>query len=441
MTPAGPVGTSLTVLELARAGRFAEISELFAPNLRALVSAEALRAAWEAELARRGPVVTIGRPASEPAHAGIVVVRVPVSCERGELTLVVHVSEAGELTGLQLAPASAAAPVAAWEPPDYADPGTFDEQDVTLGAGRLAVPGTLSLPHGPGPRPAVVLLAGSGPLDRDETLGRNKPFKDLAWGLASRGVAVLRFDKVTYAHPRELSEARAVTVVEEYVPDALAAVDLLRRRPTLDAERIFVLGHSLGGTVAPRVAAVEPSVAGLVILAGGTQPLHWAAVRQVRYLASLEPATAAASEPVIEAMSEQARLVDSPDLSPSTAPNRLPFGVPASYWLDLRGYRPVEVAAALDRPMLILQGGRDYQATVADDLAGWQAGLAHRPDVTIRVYPPDNHMFFRGIGPSAPAEYEPAQHVDPAVVADIARWVTTVLDSAPGAPTERQPPP
>ncbi|HUZ21530.1 MAG TPA: alpha/beta fold hydrolase [Acidimicrobiales bacterium] len=428
--PEPAITTSLAVLELARAERFGEIRDRYAPQLRAMVTAEALRAAWAAELDRQGPVSSVGTPVSEPAGPGVVVVKVPVTCERGALTVVVAVAEGDWLVGLQLAPAGAAGPSAPWEPPPYADPETFDEQDVTVGSDPLAVPGTLSLPREPGPLPAVVLLGGSGPLDRDETIGRNKPLKDLAWGLASRGVVVLRFDKVTYAHGSEVKRARDFTVTDEYVPHAVAAVHLLRRHPAVDAKRVFLAGHSLGGTVAPRVAAGEPSVAGLVILAGGTQPLHWAAVRQVRYLASLDPRTAAASEPAIEAMSEQARLVDSPDLSPSTPASELPFGIPAPYWLDLRGYDPVAVAAALDRPILILQGGRDYQATVPDDLAGWKAGLAHRPEVTIHVYAPDNHLFLPGTGPSSPAEYEPAQHVDPAVVGDIASWLTTVIDGA-----------
>lgn len=352
-----PAATSLAVLEMAQAGRCAQIREMFAPQLRPMVTTEAIQAAWSAELGRRGQVASIGAPVSEPAQGGVVVVKVPVACEHGELTVVISVTEASQLTGIQLAPASAAEPIAPWEPPSYANPDLFDEQDVTVGSGPLAVPGTLSLPRGGGPRAAVVLLAGSGPMDRDETIGRNKPFKDLAWGLASAGVAVLRFDKVTYAHPREIRDAGDVTVVQEYVTHASAAVHLLQGHPDVDAGRVYVLGHSLGGTLAPRVAAGEPSVAGVVILAGGTQPLQWAAVRQVRYLASLDPDTAAASQPVIETMSDQARLVDGPDLSSSTPTNELPFGVPASYWLDLRDYKPVEVAAALDKPILILQGG------------------------------------------------------------------------------------
>ena len=104
--------------------------------------------------------------------------------------------------------------------------------------------------------------------------------------------------------------------------------------------------------------------------------------------------------------------------------SELPFGLPASYWLDLRDYDPVATAAALDRPMLILQGGRDFQVTAEDDLSRWQAGLGSWADVTIRVHEADNHLFFPGTGPSTPAEYETPQHVDPAVVADIARWLT-----------------
>jgi dienelactone hydrolase len=324
----------------------------------------------------------------------------------------------GWLTGLHLAPAGAAEPVRPWEPPDYADPARFTEHDLTVGDGPLAVDGTLSVPRS-GSGTAVVLLTGSGPNDRDETLGRNKPFKDIAWGLASRGSTVLRYDKVTYAHPDQLRTRRDFTLADEYVPHAVAAVDLLRR----DHDRVFVLGHSQGGTAAPRVAAAAPAIAGLVIMAGGTLPLHWAAVNQFRYLASQNPATAAASQHTIDAITRQARMVDSPDLAPSTPDSELPFGAPAPYWLDLRAYDPAATAAGLGKPMLILQGGRDYQVTVADDLAGWRAALAGRPDVTIRVYDADNHLFFTGTGPSTPAEYEPAQHVDPAVVTDIADWL------------------
>jgi uncharacterized protein len=409
---------------MARNGQFAEIRDRFAPQLQPMVPAETLRAAWEAEIAKHGAVSALGTPLAEPAGPGVTVVKVPVTFARDTMTVAVGLAgeEGGEswITGIQLLPASAAEPVAPWAPPPYADPDSFTSRDVSVGDGTLAVPGTLSVPRrDDGPVPGVVLLSGSGPNDRDETIGRNKPFKDLAWGLATAGIAVLRFDKITRAHPDLVAANTGFTLTDEYVPHAVAAIGLLREHPAVDPARVFVAGHSEGGTVAPRVAARAP-VAGLVILAGGAQPLHQAMLRQFRYLAARAPAQAAA----LDAIARRVAAVDDPGLSESTPRSDLPFGVPAAYWLDLRGYDPAAAAAALGKPLLIVQGGRDYQATVADDLSRWQAALDGRPDVTIRVYPADNHLFFPGEGPSSPAEYEPAQHVDPAVVADIAAWLT-----------------
>jgi dienelactone hydrolase len=318
---------------------------------------------------------------------------------------------------------SAVVDIEAWQPPEYADPAVFDEHGVTVGSGPFAVPGTITLPHGEGPRPAAVLLAGGGPFDRDGTAGPNKILKDIAWGLASRGVAVLRFDKVTYAHREQIAATPEFTPTEEYVPHAVAGIEILRGLPTVDDERVFVIGHSMGGKFAPRVAAAEPTVAGLVVLAGDTVPIQWSMVRVIKHLTEVDPATAAVL-PTVEAATEHAKLVDSPELSPVTPAEKLPFGMPAPYWLDMRTYDPVAVAATLDLPMLFMQGERDYQLTIDGDLAGWRAGLAGRPDVTVRTYAADDHMFFPGTGPSMPEDYTHPHHVDPEVVADIADWLT-----------------
>ncbi|WP_328701398.1 alpha/beta hydrolase family protein [Amycolatopsis pittospori] len=360
-------------------------------------------------------MTAFGEPVADPAGPGLTRVQVPVFCSQGGFTVVMVVDDAGALAGVRFATA------AVWTPPDYADEKEFAEHEITVRAQPGPVGGTLTLPRGPGPWPGVVLLSGGGIFDRDGTAGPNKPLKDLAWGLASRGVAVLRFDKVTHSRP-ELAQTAGFTMTTEYVPHAVAAIRFLQRQLAVDSRRVFVVGHSMGGKVAPRVAAAEPSVAGLVLLAADAEPMHQAAVRVVRKLAALDPGVG--TDALVETITRQAEVVAGPSLSQSTPTEDLLFGFPASYWLDLRGYDPVAAAAVLDLPMLLLQGGRDYQVTIEDDLARWQTGLAGRPDVTVRVHEAADHLFFPGAGPSSPSDYEHPHHVDPAVVGDIATWVT-----------------
>ncbi|WP_037971777.1 alpha/beta hydrolase family protein [Streptomyces sp. NRRL WC-3742] len=400
---------------LLRAEHFDKIAELFAPPLRAMVSAEALQLAWATEAAGHGGIRAVREPVIEAGETDPIRVRIAVTCADAGFTVVTSVGGDGLLHGLRLDPHDGAV----WQPPHYAQEDRFTEREVLLDTGPLAVPGTLTLPDGPGPWPAAVLLAGGGPFDRDGTSGPNKPLKDIAWGLASRQVAVLRFDKPTFAHPDRLPSD--FTMADEYLPPALAAVRLLRRQPEVAPDRIHLLGHSMGGKAAPRIAAADPTIAGLVLLAADAQPMHEAAVRVAHYLATLTPGPSA--DEAVAALTRQAALAASPELTPDTPPNLLPLGFFAAYWLDLRAYDPVATAAALACPMLILQGGRDYQVTVTDDLELWQRALANRPEVAIRIHQDANHLFFTGSGQATPAEYARPGHVAPAVVDEIATWL------------------
>jgi hypothetical protein len=249
---------------------------------------------------------------------------------------------------------------------------------------------------------AVVLVHGSGPNDRDETVGANHPFRDLAWGLADRGIAVLRYEKRTRQYPDRTAAIKNLTVRDETIDDAIAAARLLRSRDRIDPKRVFVLGHSLGGTLAPRIAAEDGALAGIVIMAGATRPLEQVAREQIAYLASLAPA----ASPVDQ----------------EAALQRLLHAAPDSYWKDLNAYQPARTAATLTIPILILQGERDYQVTL-DDLKGWRSALDDRPNVTIKTYPSLNHLFLPGEGKSTPGEYERAGRIPDLVLDDIARWI------------------
>jgi dienelactone hydrolase len=351
-----------------------------------------------------------------------------VTCEFEKATLDARVvfDKAGKIAGLNFVPT---APPVKYEPPAYSDPAKFEETEVTVGSGEWALPGTLTIPKGEGPFPALVLVHGSGPNNRDEELGPNKPFKDLAWGLATRGIAVLRYDKRSKVYGAKiLADPKleaGMTVKDETIDDALAAAALLEKTKKIDGKRVFILGHSQGGFLMPRIAlAAGPlKIAGFISMAGQTRPLDDTILRQMSYLYGLGGGAVSEEDKkklqdVKEAVARIKALTDADKGSTVKLLGAMP-----GYWLDLRGYDPPELAKSVKAPMLILQGGRDYQVT-KDDLENWKAALGTRKDVEFRLYPKLNHLFFEGEGFITPLEYiQKHGSVAPYVVEDIAGWI------------------
>lgn len=330
----------------------------------------------------------------------------------------------GKIAGLFFVPAKSDV---VYQAPAYVDKDAFREIEVTIGNGEWAVPGTLSLPTGQrtGPFAAVVLSPGSGPQDRDETIGPNRPFKDIAWGLCSRGIAVLRFDRRAFTHgPKIAAILDQITVKEEVIDDVNAAVALLRSRKEIDAARIFLLGHSLGAMLGPRMALGNEDIKGLILMAGPASPLQDIFLDQIIYLLSLQDTISDMDKAKLKEIKEQVARASDPKLAPATPAKDLPLGLPARYWLSLRGDSPPEAARKLMRPMLILQGERDYQVPMAE-FGVWKTALAGRKDATFKSYPRLNHLFLEGAGTgtSQPSEYLQPGHVPAEVIEDIAGWV------------------
>ncbi len=351
-----------------------------------------------------------------------------ITCEFAKATLDIKVvfDKAGKIAGFGFVPSG---PPAKYSPPAYADPAKFDETEVTVGDGEWKLPGTVTMPKGEGPFPGLVLVHGSGANDRNEALGPNRPFQDLAWGLAVRGIAVLRYDKRNKVYGAKIMAdpklASSLTVKEETVDDALAAAALLQRTPKIDPSRVFILGHSLGGFLMPRIAQASAplGIAGFISMAGLTRPLEDNILRQMNYLYGLAGASVSEEDKkrldAVKADVAKIRTLTDADLS-STA---MLFGAGAAYWLDLRGYQPAEAARSVSKPMLFLQGSRDYQVTAAD-LENWKTALGARKDVEFHLYPKLNHLFFEGQGLITPNEYiQRHGSVAPYVVDDIAAWI------------------
>lgn len=289
----------------------------------------------------------------------------------------------------------------------------------------LAVPtpigplhGALTLPQGNGPFPATVLLAGSGANDMDETVGPNKPLRDIAEGLARAGIASLRYDKRTFDHP----ESGANLVVDaEVTDDAVTAARLLARQKEVDPQRVFMLGNSLGAMMAPRIGRRDPQLAGLVLLAAPARPLLDVSAEQVRELGQRNHDSAAQIAADERAIVAEQKLLASAD--PRHPPAGSFGGLSQGYWLSLYDYHQVAVAKALPMPMLILQGGGDFQVSPTLDFARWQQALAGRPRAAFHLYPGLGHFFMPAGKTGTVADYRVPGHVDSQVIADIAAWM------------------
>jgi len=402
---------------LLAAGEFSQAASHFDGPMRAAMDAAGLEAAWKGLGARLGAFRGVEGVDTE-RRGELVAALVRCRFASGLVLARVVLDPGGQVTGLWFKPAAPA-----WEPPAYADRQRFEEREVVVGQGAWATPGVLSLPRGPGPFPAVVLVHGSGPSDRDETVGQQRPFKDLAFGLASRGIVVLRYDKRTLSHAAVLkAKLEEFTPQQEYVDDALAAVALLKGEARVDPQRIFVLGHSAGGRYAPRIAQASADVAGAVLLAGGARPFARVILEQYEYLASLDGVVAPEEKDAIADMRRRVAPLADPERLARTPAAELPFGVPAAYWQAELAHDQVAVARSLGKPLLVLQGERDYQVTM-EDFDGWRKGLAGVARVTFKSYPRLNHLFSEGEGKGTPDEYNQPGHVAAVVIEDLATWL------------------
>ncbi|KAG8626392.1 hypothetical protein KVT40_005337 [Elsinoe batatas] len=268
---------------------------------------------------------------------------------------------------------------------------------------------------------AGLILSGSGPCDVDSTVGANKPLKDLSLGLVKCNVASIRFEKVTFAHGMRIRDGKNFTLTEEYVPHALAAVRHAVRHPHVNNEAIVIVGHSLGAYITPKLASLDDSIRKCVLLACPARPVYYAAIGQFEYFAAMDDPSGQQPQPQIEELRKQAELADSPHLNRKTPAKDLPFGLCPAYWLDCRNYNPLQDLTSCQKPILCLQGGRDYQVT-SEDFDALIDSVEDKSSFKYILYEDLNHLFISGRGPPTPLEYGTPGNVAEAVILEVARW-------------------
>ena len=289
--------------------------------------------------------------------------------------------------------------------------------------------GLLTLPEdATSPVPAVVFVHGSGASNMDEKVGKLAPFKDLAQGLARHGIASVRYDKRSFAHGFKMLRDKSleVTVKTETIDDAILATDLLKKNPRIDPERVFIIGHSMGGMLAPRIDAEGGNYAGLIIMAGSPRKLEEIILDQNEDV--LRSTKGFVNWIVKKQVAKFAAMFDGMyELSDEEAKKRKMGGGTTLYYFKEMGEHPVSgYLLSTEKPILIMQGEKDFQATAEKDFAAYKQLLAGRSNVTFRLYENLSHAFVPSVYGDimkAKQEYNVEQHIGENVTVDIANWV------------------
>jgi dienelactone hydrolase len=395
---------------------------MFTPDLASKLPATTFGPEWDQVTGGAGAFVGVVGTASTPA-GGATNVLVRYRYEHGTTDQILAVTD-GAIRGVHSGDG-----LERYEAPAYVDPKAFDEEVAWLGSGATALPATIVVPHAAS-FPLVIFVHGSGGGDEDDsTPGGARLFRDLAGGLATRGIGSLRWVKRTHPPYGAISklDPKTFTIKEEYLDDVATAIALAKTVRGVDPKRIFIAGHSEGGWLTPWLLKDHPELAGGITLAGNARHLSGIAPSQLRYIAEVH---GLADNPIAKAQiakeEERSKRAHDPDLSDDTPADDLPLGVAgAASWRSVAKYDAPATAKALAQPLLVLQGGRDYQVTADDDLPLWKTALDGKAGSTTRLYPKVNHDFVPGDQPITPEEYSTSDgHVEDDVVADIAAWIS-----------------
>ena len=276
--------------------------------------------------------------------------------------------------------------------------------------------------------PAVVFVHGSGSSNMDEKVGKLTPFKDLAEGLAKHGIASIRYDKRSFAHGFKMlkDKSRPITVKEETIEDAILAAELLRKDPRIDAEKVFIIGHSMGGMLAPRIDSEGGNFRGLILMAGSPRKLEEIMMDQNEDVIG---STKGFVQKIVKKQMEKFMVLFDGmyELSDEEAMKKKTGGGTTLYYFKEMGEHSAPMYLEnLKKPILILQGEKDFQATVEKDFAAYKELLGEKENVTFQLYEGLNHAFVPSVYGNimkAKQEYNVEQHVSEKVIMDIATWI------------------
>lgn len=407
---------ALTLIEQMRTEDFSAAVESFDEKLQTALPAEKLSTIWQQVVAQAGQFEEVLNVSHETSGANTMVVAA-TKFTNVVLDIKISINQNRQIAGLFFAPSKYRPKVAA---------SNNSVKAVKFGDNEWLLSGEVTYPQKGDKFPLVILVHGSGPQDMDHTIGPNKPFLDIAKALAKAGIATLRYNKRTYEHQGKYAQnpetIADITLNDETIIDAVHAFKFAQSLDKIDSSKIYIAGISQGGMAIPRIAE-QANAAGYIMLAAPARRLDVLVAEQYQYIMNLDGSISPTEQVELNKLDMQINNLNALTAENSTTSSELPLGLPAAYWLDLKNYNAVAEAKNIKKPLLIVQGGRDYQVLANKDFKIWQHTFNRANNVTLTLLPKLNHIMHKGNALSTPSEYMQASAVDGEFIDTLSNWI------------------
>ena len=400
--------------------KFDSVYSLFDAEMKRKLDVSKIEGVWEQFVMMYGNVTSSDELRVEEVKSHFSTKRT-VKFEKGKITLSVNFDSLAQIAGLFISPGEIQ-----YTPAEYVNAELFTELRIEYGGKDFKNSGRLSIPKSKTPMPVVIIVPGSGGIDKDCSIGPNKIYKDLAWGLASKGIAAFRYDKKTHQYLNKLLEDDSLgkepfTVENEYLQDLEEIITAIAARKEINPHQIYIIGHSQGGYLIPMFNKKFKNIAGFISMAGTLREIPSLAIEQIEYINGSQKLISNDSIAMAE-LKEKMQNSTRARIPTMTSNAQVMGPYTLDYWKYLASYHPEELALNKSKPLYVLQGERDYQVKMIDfDI--WKKTMKDKKQVSFKSYPFLNHLFIEGKGPSMPKEYTQAGNMSEEVVNDIVSWL------------------
>lgn len=395
-------------LEMSK-GEFENTYNTLSPLIKPQITEAALKESWDLTVDGMGSYIDVREMTEEKSEKNNVV-HLVLNYDYSGIKVLFTYNANKQLEGLWFT-------YEAYEPEAISND-NFEEIEIAFGDKKNPIWGILTLPRNVKNPPVAILVHGSGDHDADESIGANKPFRDIAHGFAKKGIAVIRYNEST---PR--NTVKEFTIEADSLNDAAEAIKYASSCGKVDVDRIVIVGHSLGGMMAPKIASDNKKVAAIVSLAGSPRRLEDIILDQNKILTKENKSVTEAMYRLHMAqVNGEVKKVKSIDKSGA----EIILDHPASYWYSLSKIDTHKIALSLDIPIFIAQGSVDFQVYADIDFLAWQELLKDKNNVTFRLYDNLNHLFMANNGRIDPTEYNIKDTVNQKVIDDIVKWILKI---------------